>query len=1463
MGLFSKLKPAPSSGGGGSGADGIPQAIMFATASNDEASGGGNGGGDGANLRGSDLSASFGSTANSATGAPMTTQQSTQPRSAAESLRRMQAPAKPNPFDDSSSEGDAGAGAASNPLMPGSAPAGPRAPPSSSSGTLQMSNVASNAGLARFEDSVKALEEKLGAIDNTKFMDFCDDDDSDATPLSGIEEDSKESGGFVVLDGSGRNRGGGAGAAGAARRTAGPPERKASGLKKLFGKGKKKGGEKGGRPRDDGGPTDPRMLHRPAIDSEPEESSSDDSSYISGEYDEEFDNSDGVQVAAARPPAPVVSQTSMGNNAAIGVPSASGAIMTPRQLEDELYLYKLETLNLTDACRDLAEQLDECERKLESVQAQATFRIHALEAEMQDGNLGMKNLVRMTSTEMDGRMEALRALGRTAAVQASKLKERDNELILVEQRLRKVRRDVKNLKREGKKNADERTYLKGRLDELERLRSQLEEEAERRKAEAEKAASAIPTAEEKERQERSKERLNDALERVGYLTSQLDGKEGEIAELRERCEGGEGEVLELREELDRKEHDIIRVEQQLEKVRNDLLDAATAARSAEEARVDAEARESDLRTELDETLGALEEVTTKAAIIESREVELTAQLENFQKCKGDEGKLEEMEEGLAELEREVGLLREEREAALDALNDAQAAYADAISDREAQIDSLNKDVEVHREQMELAQAMLEEKEQLASDLRAQLEEAAKDDEMRVAQLEEDLAARTREVGNVSAELEERTNDVSLLEEKLEKARKELMESRADVEAARAESAAVALAAASREEDEESKPTDDEAVASVAAAAANVASAAQISEQMAELAERETQIERLERELGTSRRQLDATRIELEEKDKHADRLKAELERSRAERGARVEELESHLDDKNKNIESLRKDLEDEKRSMNQIVEKLNATHIELGKASEAARSAEEERDRATSQVESSKKAEEAAKHDATKLRSQIELLQKANETSANEVKELRSEADKEKKSSTQAAATLSATNAARQAEMEMKIEKMGKEVEFKKREIDAIKSELKEKDKASSRLKAELKEAKEDFINYKEKVEQEKEKVDQAKEAEALQRVADRDYFDEADEVMSTHSKSDHSFSTAGNNSSRGIGLLGGLFNRSTNDMDLDDNVDWEARSREKDRRIATLEKSLADNSLSINNLKNELVAASSKFKADESQRRLLIQRLENENQAYSLKLEVLESEFDEIRKRKEAVAVGKMYKGNSSFLTDDGSVASSVHSMASGSASSTSSSKTGTSTGMSSMTGVSAITGASRLTPLERDNKKLKKQKKVYETRIASLQTQLSEIQQIVPELMSKSKSQIQKLEGVLETQRQEAEEREIKLKEEVAKLKQQNEQLTSATRSRLQSSDVERQDEIDQLRMRLEAREATIKKLEMLAQTGSMRKKGGKILRKKKKKVPGIDEDASVMSEVSWGTSQQSVSAYSVTNDTVFSAM
>ena len=425
-----------------------------------------------------------------------------------------------------------------------------------------------------------------------------------------------------------------------------------------------------------------------------------------------------------------------------------------------------------------------------------------------------------------------------------------------------------------------------------------------------------------------------------------------------------------------------------------------------------------------------------------------------------------------------------------------------------------------------------------------------------------------------------------------------------------------------------------------------------------------------------------------------------------------------------------------------------------------------------------------------------------------------------------------------------------------------IKSELLEKDLTSKKLASDLKEATEDLINYKMQIANEKEEIEAKQEAEVLKRVADRDYFDEGD-VLDDASEANHTVSTGGGSNRARGGLLSGLFNRSTHDFPSEGESDgnWETKAREKDMRIAHLEKELADNNLSISNLKNELVTASSKFKEDEGQRRLLIQRLENENQAYSIKLEVLESEFEDIRKRKEAVAAAKS-NNRSTTLTvndEDGSVGSSVHQSGYDTSSSSVLSDSG-----SSMTGVSAITGASCLTPLERDNKKLKKQKKVYENRIASLQIQLSEIQQIVPELMSKSKSQIQKLEIVIETQRQEAEEREQKLSNDIEDLRQQNQQLQAATRSRLQSSGVDRQEEIDQLKMRLEAREATIKKLEMLSTSSKLRKKGNKILRKKpKKKDTNHGDSVSVLSGTSSAWDDGQSVTYSVTTDTVFSAM
>ncbi len=382
------------------------------------------------------------------------------------------------------------------------------------------------------------------------------------------------------------------------------------------------------------------------------------------------------------------------------------------------------------------------------------------------------------------------------------------------------------------------------------------------------------------------------------------------------------------------------------------------------------------------------------------------------------------------------------------------------------------------------------------------------------------------------------------------------------------------------------------------------------------------------------------------------------------------------------------------------------------------------------------------------------------------------------------------------------------------------------KDETAAKLTTALREAKEDLFNYKEGIESKKT-------ADALERVAHRDYFNESED-LSANSASTSENKVLGKGHQKG-GLLRGLFNRSsTNDFD-DDHVDWKARAFEKDKHISELETAMADYSLTIDNLKNELIAITSKFKEDESQRRLLIERLENENQAYAIKIGVLETNFEQIRKRKEAHAIAS---GRAGHREDDGSVEnsvdSSVISLLACSVSNCSSTPS---------LGVSSITGKSHISPLERDNKRLKKQKKVYETRITSLQTQLSEIQQIVPELMSKSKSQIQKLESVIESQHKASQERERSLTEEIAQLRQHNDELQAATRSRLQASDIERQEEIDQLKMRLEVREATIKKLEMMSSSGKFKRMKSvpttkKIKNKKKTTYGENDGDISVNS-------------------------
>ena len=802
--------------------------------------------------------------------------------------------------------------------------------------------------------------------------------------------------------------------------------------------------------------------------------------------------------------------------------------------------------------------------------------------------------------------------------------------------------------------------------------------------------------------------------------------------------------------------------------------------------------------------------------LENREGELKSEIEAKTLSTEEEHQLAMQNTKLRELEEEVAKLREENEEALQSADATKVTHKSAIVDRETQIDTLNRDIQVHQEQMQLAQSMLEEKENIASELHLQLVEAKEETKAKILELEDDLAHKSRELKNVKAELEDRTKDVNDLEKKLEQARKEL--------------GRVSEAAALPTPDKQSVHLDG-------FADTKKPSSETTQQQDALLAEKESQITRLDRELGTSKRHLDAMRVELGEKDKAVDRLKAKLDELKNKKDARVKELEAQLDAKTENVESLRKELEAEKQALYEMEDKLNNVQSDLMTALEASNDADAARGEAVAAAEESKAAKMSAQHQCEKLKAQIDLLQKAKEKVDAELEASRYEQDKESKSSTQAAAALAATNAARQAEMEMKIEKMQKEIDFKKREMDTVKRELREKEQATSRLKGELQVVRQEMTNYKESIESEKE-------MEAMQRVADQDYFEEES------NRSLQSLSTAGGSASRGGKFLG-LFGRSNTEGNEDDeNIEWKRKAEEKDARIEHMQRTITDNALTISNLQHELVTSDTKFKEDESQRRLLIQRLENENQAYSIKMKALENQFNAIRQREkdamfqDAKKEASFSRSKQSTYTDDGSVASSVNTDGTGSLVSA----------YTGYTGVSSVTGASKFSPLERDNKKLKKQKKIYENRIASLQTQLSEIQLIVPELMSKSKSQIEKLESVIQAQKADGFKREEALEDEVVELKRQNAQLQAATRSRLQASDNNRQDEIDQMRMKLEAREATIAKLEIINK--SFKKKGSLMGGKKKKKGKKSSGDSeSVVSDL------ESIS-YSVTQDSVYSS-
>jgi chromosome segregation ATPase len=463
------------------------------------------------------------------------------------------------------------------------------------------------------------------------------------------------------------------------------------------------------------------------------------------------------------------------------------------------------------------------------------------------------------------------------------------------------------------------------------------------------------------------------------------------------------------------EHEIIRVEKQLEKVRNDLLDSANAARTAEEARVEAVERESKIHAELEETLAFVEETTHKVALLESREAELINQLARTRLMEKEIENVENQTRMLTKLEKEMEALSIERDDAIIEMNLAQKSYLEGIADRDAQIDTLNQDVDVHREQMELAQTMLVEKETIALELRYQLEETMKEEELRVRELEEKLAAKNRDVNNIATELDERNTYVQSLEEKLATTKREFTKYRADCEVA-------AAASAELETIDEDDGEDDETVLSMASArTARALAYANMTSQAALLAER---VEHLEREVGAGKRQMECQGVELVEKDKHIERIKVELER----RKAKIDEAVAKVDERDKTIESLNNELNDERLSLNAVLEKLRNLQIDLADAKEEADAATEACKRAEVNVLAAEIESKHAIDDLENLKSEVESLRKCNESAAAEVEKIKTDAEKEKKSSIHVAATLAATNAARQAEMEAKIENMQKEV---------------------------------------------------------------------------------------------------------------------------------------------------------------------------------------------------------------------------------------------------------------------------------------------------------------------------------------------------------------------------------------------------------------------------------------------------
>lgn len=121
----------------------------------------------------------------------------------------------------------------------------------------------------------------------------------------------------------------------------------------------------------------------------------------------------------------------------------------------------------------------------------------------------------------------------------------------VEQQLRRTRRDIKSLKRENTKVLEEKNYLKERLNEVEMLRGELEERLNGLRAD--QADSVQKVAEEGEAKLGiCVKKLNDAVEEMVSLNSQIELKDKEIGELMERVREKDGEIDQMKESLEMK-----------------------------------------------------------------------------------------------------------------------------------------------------------------------------------------------------------------------------------------------------------------------------------------------------------------------------------------------------------------------------------------------------------------------------------------------------------------------------------------------------------------------------------------------------------------------------------------------------------------------------------------------------------------------------------------------------------------------------------------------------------------------------------------------------------------------------------------------------------------------------------------------------------------------------------------------